>query len=70
MDKRSATIDGYDSIALEANHSDMNKFGSSSDKSYKLVASEIKQLVSWSQRMKKAEGEQIWFKGEFFFYIV
>jgi len=49
VDKRSATIDGYESISLPVDHSEMNKYGSPNDCGFSLISSKIKDLVKWSQ---------------------
>lgn len=46
VSKDSATLDGYNSISIHANHSEMVKFGSSQENGYKRLLGELQRWIS------------------------
>ena len=51
--KDSATLDGYPSIGIHANHMDMTKFPSNQDPDYQNVVSELQRFIQSSEQTKE-----------------
>lgn len=51
--KDSATLDGYPSIGIHANHMDMTKFPSNQDPDYQNVVSELQRFIHSSEQTEE-----------------
>lgn len=54
VSKESATLDGYNSISIHANHSNMVKFGSAQENGYKRLVGELQR---WKSQLRYVDNE-------------
>ena len=55
-----ATVDGHKRLSLPANHSTINKYGSSRDECFRRVSLQLKAISYNSERIVNQAGNQEW----------